>query len=172
MLYRSLYRSVSRLLERSNVTPFSTWNSSPCEKTSNINYHKTCLARSPPPPRAPAPSSDPSYTTTFRRGYIHRSQPHRPGKGRNNNNMRGIIVTSAATAAACCCLAAAAAAAAGSSGSSGMFGIAGGRRNLASSFAGLDARGGAVGERVIFRYNSPRPHDVVVCFSKLRLFRW
>ena len=68
--------------------------------------------------------------------------------------MRGIIVTSAATAAACCCLAAAAAAA-GSSGSSGMFGIAGGRRNLASSFAGLDARGGAVGERVIFRYKSP-----------------
>ena len=84
--------------------------------------------------------------------------------------MRGIIVTSAATAAACCCLAAAAAAA-GSSGSSGMFGIAGGRRDLASSFAGLDARGGAVGERVIFRYKSPRPHDVVVCFSKLRLFR-
>ena len=165
MLYRSLYRSVSRLLERSNVTPFSTWNSSPCEKTSNINYHKTCLARSPPPPRAPAPSSDPSYTTTFRRGYTPLPTTPPRKKGRNNNNMRGIIVTSAATAAACCCLAAAA----GSSGSSGLFGIAGGRRNLASSFAGLDARGGAVGERVIFRY---RPHDFVVCFSKLRLFRW
>jgi hypothetical protein len=154
-----------------NVTPFSTWNSSHAKPATSTSTTRPASLDPRPRPRPPrAPHSDPSYTTTFRRGYTPLPTTPPRKKGRNNNNMRGIIVTSAATAAACCCLAAAAAAAAaGSSGSSGMFGIAGGRRNLASSFAGLDARGGAVGERVIFRY---RPHDFVVCFSKLRLFRW